>query len=151
MNAKYRAKRAREEVEEWDGPAENGGQSASDSDSNSDSESEEEVPESNGTRISGPSSSSQQSNGKLSKRAKQFFDQPDFDGIDLESEDDKVDEMISAAKNTALQEGDENNEMEDDFDVVPAKPTVPESWSDDSDDEKEQPIRQGKVPTESFR
>jgi hypothetical protein len=144
MNAKYRAKRAREEVEEWDGPAGNDGQS----DSDSDSESEEEMPELNGTRESEPVSSSKKSDGKLSNRAKLFFDQPDFDGIDLDSEDDKVDEMISVAKNTAVQEDDENSDKEDDFEIVPAKPTIPESWSDDSDGEKEQPVRQGKFNIE---
>lgn len=120
MNAKYRAKRAREEVEEWDGPAENGGKLTSDSDSDSDSESEEEISETNGTQISEPTLSSKQPNGKLSKRAKLFFDQPDFEGIDLDSEDDGVDEMISEAKITAQQQDEENSETEDDFEVVPA-------------------------------
>ena len=149
MNAKYRAKRAREEVEEWDGLGENGDKaeagSSSDSDSDSDLELEEEVQNSKPNGINAPSSSSERpSNGKLSKRAELFFDLPDFDGIDLESEDDANEKSGSDMEAAALAQDGEDSEAEDDFEVVPAKQAEPESWSeDDSDDEKAQPQRQG--------
>ena len=149
MNAKYRAKRARKEVEEWDGlgenrdKAENG--SSSDSDSDSDSELEEEVQNSKPNGINGTSSSLKRTiNGKLSKRAELFFDQPDFEGINLESEDDANEKSDSEVDAAALAQDGEDSEAEDDFEVVPAKQAEPESWSeDDSDDEKSQPQRQG--------
>jgi len=154
INAKYRAKRAREEVDEWDGIGENGDnaetRSSSDSDSDTDSEmeiDEEDVKSISTTKRKGNAGSSLEptTNGKLSKRAEQFFDQPDFDGIDLDSEDDTQKKDDSSIQKIALENGDKDSETEDDFEIVPSKPAVPESWSeDDSDDEKSLPQRQGK-------
>lgn len=152
MNAKYRAKRAREDVEEWDGLAENGEKaemsSTSDSDSDSDSEINEEVPQSKANGINGAIPSSERhSNGKLSRRAELFFDQPDFDDIDLDSEDDAMENEGSNVETAALQNDDAESESEGDFEVVPAKPAEPESWSEeDSDDEKVASQRQGISP-----
>src|ERR1700737_5337971 len=81
MNAKFRAKRAREEVEEWDGldasKGDNGHVSNSDSDSGSDSEEDPHNPVDSLLTSLTPRLDSL-SKGKLSNRAALFFDQPEF-------------------------------------------------------------------------
>src|SRR5271169_757071 len=89
MNAKFRAKRAREEVEDWDGldPTDGniGETKAKGSDSDSDSDSEEEIENPVDTLLTslGPRLDAR-SKGQLSQRAALFFDRPDFEGIDVD-------------------------------------------------------------------
>jgi AdoMet-dependent rRNA methyltransferase SPB1 len=146
MNAKYRAKRAREEVEEWDGldQTERVGHHAEASNSDSDSDSEEEKTEnpvdslltSLGPRLD------IRSKGQLSKRAALFFDQPDFEGIDSEVvEETPIEDPQPPEETVVLEEDEEVDDMKDsasenEFEVVPAKPSEPDPWDDDSDHEK---------------
>jgi AdoMet-dependent rRNA methyltransferase SPB1 len=146
VNAKFRAKRAREEVEEWDGlDVVNGGtekQKGSGSDSDSDSDSEEDVQDPVDSLLTtlGPRLD-ERSKGKLSKRAALFFDQPDFEGIDEEVENVAEDEEPVKANGHVQENGEEDIEMQDSasengFEIVPTQAPEPEAWDDDSDDEK---------------
>src|SRR5947207_8680971 len=115
-NAKFRAKRARGEVEDWDGldPTDGdiGETKANGSDSDSDSESEEEVENPVDSLLTslGPRLDAR-SKGQLSKRAVLFFDRPDFEGIDV----DEVQETVAEEKlpERVQQTNDEDEEMED--------------------------------------
>ena len=149
MNAKFRAKRAREEVEDWDGldPTDGdiGETKAKGSDSDSDSESEEEIENPVDTLLTslGPRLNAR-SKGQLSQRAALFFDRPDFEGIDFdEAEETAVEEKSPEA---TLQVNDEDEKMEDSasengFEEVPADAAEPDPWDEDSEDEK--PVKPG--------
>ena len=117
--------------------------STSDSDSDSDMEFEEEDENSQPTKNGGAKAST--SNGKLSKRAELFFDQPDFDGIDLDDEDDVLEKSNSNVNKIALEKEEaEDSEVEDeDFEIVPSKEAAPEPWSEDDSEDEKAPQRQG--------
>lgn len=147
MNAKFRAKRAREEVEEWDGLDQTDGNagepSPSNSDSDSDSEEELENPVDSllttlSTRLDA------RPNGQLSKRATLFFDRPDFEDIDIDEPQDDPRQGSKSSEAKVLTPTSEDKAIEDsasdnDFEEVPT--SVPEAnpWGDDSDDEKQAP------------
>jgi hypothetical protein len=114
--------------------------STSNSDSDSEMEFEEEDENSQPTQKGGAKAST--SNGKLSKRAELFFDQPDFDGIDLDDEDDVLEKRNSNVNKIAL----EKEAEDDDFEIVPSKEAAPEPWSEDDSEDEKAPQRQGKSP-----
>jgi AdoMet-dependent rRNA methyltransferase SPB1 len=135
LNAKFRAKRAREDVEEWDGLDDTKINVADASNSDSDDEEEEEVnPVDSLSTSLGPRLDAR-SKGQLSNRATFFFDRPDFDGIDIEEEDEKVENV--EAPIGIEQEAVENDDSASDatFEIVRDEAPEPNSW-DDSDDEK---------------
>lgn len=149
MDAKFRAKRAREEVEDWDGldPTDGdiGETNAKGSDSDSDTESEEENENPVDTLLTslGPRLDAR-SKGQLSQRAALFFDRPDFEGIDIdEVEETAVEEKSPEA---TIQVDYEDEEMEDSasengFEEVPADTAEPDPWDEDSENEK--PVKPG--------
>lgn len=153
VNAKFRAKRAREEVEEWDGldgvnePADKATGSGSDSDS--DSEEEIQDPVDSLLTTLGPRLD-ERSKGKLSKRAALFFDQPEFEGLDGDGDnavEEDEEEAPVKANGHVEENGDEDVAMEEEdsasengFEVVPTQAPEPDTWDDDeSDDEKPAP------------
>jgi AdoMet-dependent rRNA methyltransferase SPB1 len=147
MNAKFKAKRAREEVEEWNGLETEktaADKSASDSDSDSEEDDNDNPVDSLLTSL-GPRLDAR-SKGKLSKRAALFFDQPDFEGIDLDEEtaapeehSDPVEQEPPAEETIEeelVEEDMEDSASENGFEIVPTTQPNQESWNDDSDDEK---------------
>ena len=161
-NAKYKAKRAREEVEEWNGIDESSGVKQNGDASSSDSESEFENDVNNpvdtlltslGPRLDA------RSKGKLSQRAALFFDQPDFEGIDLDEPEETSDlkeqfPQEAAENGVDSVEAEKVNELgdsasDDGFEVVPAAEPDQDPWNDDSDDEKS-PAKPSKSVTNPF-
>ena len=135
MNAKFRAKRAREDVEEWDGlsDAKINVADASSEDEEEEEEEEEVNPVDSLLTSLGPRLDAR-SKGQLSKRATFFFDRPDFDGIDYEEEDERVENGDAP---TAIEQESDNNDSASDntFEIVRDEAPEPNTW-DDSDDEK---------------
>ncbi|BFZ59461.1 AdoMet-dependent rRNA methyltransferase spb1 [Saitoella coloradoensis] len=160
-NAKYRAKKARQEVDggEWrgfeasdaeneDGEADEGlGASVSDDESD-ELESDDDEP-----RVKKLSTDLQGEDLKadgLSRRAKQFFDQDIFQGLDdlddLEEDEEEEDEDVEMGEEVEdvededmeglqAEEEDSDDESEPDFEIVAREPEAPEWNGVDSDDE----------------
>lgn len=135
MNAKFRAKRAREEVEEWDGLGVDKGDANGDGSGSESDGSEEEVENPVDSLLTslGPRLDAR-SKGQLSKRAALFFDQPDFEGI--ADVDEGTDEIEPVETSEPIVEQMEDSVSQSGFEVV--RQQVPESatWDDESDDEK---------------
>jgi hypothetical protein len=152
MNAKYRAKRAREEVEDWDGLNTATGDAAEVQASSSDSESgedeEDENPVDSLLTSLGPRLDTR-SKGQLSKRAALFFDRPEFEGINIDDgEETPVKKLespnadIPPRTNEHSDELKEHSASENGFEEVPVRDPEPYQWDDDSDEDK-QPTRPG--------
>jgi|SRR5277367_4506282 len=144
-NAKFRAKRAREEVEEWDGIDQtNGDQNghASGSDSESDSEEEVENPVDSLLTSLKPRLEAR-SKGQLSERAALFYDRPEFEVIG--AEDDEEDAMENGGpeieQRSEINEEaiEEDSASENGFEEVPVKVVDLDPWDDDSDNDKPAP------------
>jgi len=149
-SAKYRAKRAREEVEEWDGITNNETVNGDPSGSQSDSESEEEEmldPVDSLLTTLGPRLDAR-SKGQMSKRAALFFDRPEFEGLGLDGMERSGPEESPEQQADAIgvvdgeeMEHDKDVEMkdsasEDDYEEVPADDGEQDAWDADSDEEK---------------
>ena len=157
-NAKYRAKRFREEIAEWDGIGETNGEiqqaeafnSESDEEFDGDSDRELDNPVDSLLTSLGPRLDAQ-SKGQLSRRAALFFSQPEFEGLEVEptSENAITNYPPEADPQMCLIEeqeddGEEENEVDEgraseselSFEIVPSKDPKPDSWADDSEDEK---------------
>jgi AdoMet-dependent rRNA methyltransferase SPB1 len=133
MNAKFRAKRAREDVEEWDGLSDTK-INVADASSEEDEDEDEEVNPVDSLLTSLGPRLDVRSKGQLSKRATFFFDRPDFDGIEGEEEDERVEN--GDAPTSIEQESDNNDSAsENTFEIVRDEAPEPNTW-DDSDDEK---------------
>ena len=154
-DAKYRAKRAREEVDEWDGLDDtNGvpnGKEGSDSDSDSELESlpDEDNPVDSLLTSLGPRLDAR-SNGQLSQRAALFFDQPEFEGIETDEvetpkiKDNGIHEPVdkptidqrNVEEQEAPSEDEEDNISDDEFEVVPQELEDEDPWEEESDSGK---------------
>jgi AdoMet-dependent rRNA methyltransferase SPB1 len=141
-NAKFRAKRAREEVEEWDGIHEtNGDQNGNSSDSESDSEEEVDNPVDSLLTSLKPRLEAT-SNGQLSERAALFYDRPEFEAIGADDDEDAIENGLPEAveRIEINQEGmEEDSACENGFEEVPSKVMDLDPWNDDSDNEKPAP------------
>lgn len=151
MNAKYRAKRVREEVEEWHGIGETNGneKESEDSDSNSDSEEEINDPVDSLLTSLGPRLDSR-SKGQLSKRATLFFDKPEFEGIAIDEVEEIAPENNRSEEETndVSHQNSEHESMRDsspenDFDEVPLGPLEQDAWDDDDSDDDKRPAKPG--------
>ena len=149
-SAKYRAKRAREEVEEWDGITNEETVNGDHCGSQSDSESEEEEmldPVDSLLTTLGPRLDAR-SKGQMSKRAALFFDRPEFEGLSLygmERSGPEGSPEHQAPANGLVDgkemEQEEDVEMKDsasenDYEEVPAEDGEQDAWDADSDEEK---------------
>ena len=142
-NAKFRAKRAREEVEEWDGIHQTNGDqngNASGSDSESDSEEEVENPVDSLLTSLKPRLEAR-SNGQLSERAALFYDRPEFEAIGADDEDAIENGLHEIKERIEINEEgmEEDSASENGFEEVPAKVVDLDPWNDDSDNEKPAP------------
>jgi len=142
MSAKHRAKRAREEVEEWDGLDNDDPSTEQAKGSDSDSDSDDENPVDTLLTTLGPRLEAR-SKGQLSTRATLFFDRPDFNGIEDEDEERNDASAVAEAPKepsetiNGLDEIQPDSESEDDgFEEVPVEKAGTKEWEDDSDDEK---------------
>jgi AdoMet-dependent rRNA methyltransferase SPB1 len=148
-SAKYRAKKAREEVEEWDGITNEETIKNNASGSDSDSESEEGLDPVDSLLTSLGPRLDARSKGQMSKRAALFFDQPEFKGLSLDTIENSVPKEpsqsqpdLNGERNRTENIGDDEDiEMEDSasengFEEVPTNNTEPDTWDADSDSEK---------------
>jgi AdoMet-dependent rRNA methyltransferase SPB1 len=139
-NAKYRAKRAREEPEEWDGITNEG---TANGDSDSESEFEEEMLDPVDSLLTslGPRLDVR-SKGQMSKRATLFFDRPEFAGLGLdnikESVCPEIDGGESEINECLMEDGEDLVASENEFQQVRVYDAEPEleAWDSASDEEK---------------
>lgn len=146
-SAKYRAKRAREEPEEWDRITNEETANGTGSGSDSESEFEEEILDPVDSLLTslGPRLDVR-SKGQMSKRAALFFDRPEFAGLGLDNIEEAVPAGISGAESEIHKHLDEETpngedlEQEDlasenEFEQVRVDKAEPETWDSASDDE----------------
>ena len=143
-NAKFRAKRAREEVEEWDGIHHtNGEQNGNASGSNSESESEGEVDNPVDSLLTSLKPRLEaRSKGQLSERAALFYDRPEFEAIGADDDNEYINGAVPEIQEqigTNREEFEHESASENGFEEVPIKNVEVDPWDYDSDTEKPAP------------